>query len=356
MPFAAWLLACTQVTPSFGDADPSMTGGDTASFPPSDAPTDALLGVLESQGGLAPADIDRLLEWIDVTYDPSRTHRVVRLRSVDGYWFGDPEPVRDAASVPGAMVDPDGTHWVVYNDKDLSALGAILRDDPRAVWRRGLVGVGGLGLLRRPAGGSAWEEVPVDLRLPRPAVVVDPDIGLDADGNVRLAWFGTPFDATDDPLGDPYAFALPHRFWVGRGPDVARLEAPVLAVASREGRSGGVDPFVQDVPGGEVLWVGMPETPMPGWTRPDGEVWDPDAAPDVRANVAWSAPHMLRDDSGGWRGYGHGGDLGGVWMRTSPDGVTWTAAQAVTDVDGLSSPAVVRDPDGTWWLYAVSAG
>jgi hypothetical protein len=325
-------------------------------FAPSDAPTDALLGVLEDQGGLASEDVERLLEWIEVTYDPSRTHRVVRLASVDGYWFTDPEPVRDAASVPGAMVDGAGTHWVVYNDKDLGALADILRDSPRTLWRRGLVGVGGLGLMRRTAGATDWEEVDIDLRLPRPAVVVDPDIGLDADGNLRLAWFGTPFDATEDPLGDPYAFDLPHRFWVGRGPDATRLESPVLAVASREGRSGGVDPFVQDVPDGEVLWVGMPEAAMPGWHRRADQAWDPDAEPDRRANVAWSAPHMLRDDSRAWRGYGHGGDLPGVWMRTSPDGVTWSAAQAVTDEDGLSSPSVVRDPDGTWWLYAVQSG
>ncbi len=358
------LIACAQTPPSglYDTAqrlDPGDTG-DTAVGPPScEAPvsgSEDLRGVLlglETYGCLAEADIARAMAEAIAHPDPSRDHEVVRLRSSDGRWFTDPELVVDLASVPTAWIDADGAHWLAYNDKDLASLESLLRDAPERAWQVGLPGVGGIALLRLAPGETEWTAEALDLGLARPSIVVDPDLGTDLDGNARWAWFGAAFDEVEDPFGDPYAFPAPHRYAVARGPEPGAPEGTTLAVASRAGRQGGADPTVQNLPDGrEVLWVGMPEEDMPGWTSDPAGEWTPEAAPDRRANARFSAPNLVADPAGGWRGYGHGGDVAGIWMRVGPDGTNWSAAQSVADDPTLSSPSVVRDADGTWWLYA----
>lgn len=43
-----------------------------------------------------------------------------------------------------------------------------------------------------------------------------------------------------------------------------------------------------------------------------------------------------------------------IWLRTSADGSAWSAPTLLIDgllIGHLLSPAVVRAPDGTWWMY-----
>jgi hypothetical protein len=95
------------------------------------------------------------------------------------------------------------------------------------------------------------------------------------------------------------------------------------------------------------------------WVVPSGLTNPVEAAP---TSGFWSDTHLVLH--GGvmhmfWRGSGITGEGGNetTHLRTSTDGVTWTARTTVLALDPAVrrslSPAVVRDADGTWRMWFV---
>lgn len=95
------------------------------------------------------------------------------------------------------------------------------------------------------------------------------------------------------------------------------------------------------------------------WVVPDGLTNPVEAAP---SSGYWSDPHLVLHDGTLYmffRGVGISGSGGMelVELRTSTDGVTFTARSTALSVDPAVrrclSPAVLRDADGTWRMWFV---
>jgi hypothetical protein len=338
-------------------ADTADTGGDPSPCgetpdPNRDVTFSGLFGRLATQGCLHDADQELLLELVDAFYehDPVWCDAVWRVRSEDGLVFAElPERVREHASVPDVWIDASGAHTVVYNDLSPDLFARTLRDEPAEFWRRGLVGVGGLGAMTDT--GDGFAEVSLDLALPDLAVVVDPDLAQTADGDWRVVTFHVVWTEFDGVAWDPYGTEPPHEFHRAAGRALESL-GDSLVVAGEMGPRGGADPTVLDLSGEEILFVGDFFSPMEGWRAPGGVYASADAPPDIHTGIAGAAPDAIADPAGGYRLYFR--DPVGTELRlaTSEDGSTWTIAGDVDiDVGELNNPAVARDPGGDWWLY-----
>lgn len=330
--------------------------GDTAGpcdaqpDPDRDVSRDALLARLEAQGCLADADEDLLVAEVDSFFATETVwcDAVWRISSGDGHWFtGEAERVREHASVPDVTRGPDGAHWLVANDLTPGRFAEVLREDPARFWRQGFVGVGGLGLWRE--GESGFEEEALDLALPSPKIVVDPDLSWDGSRG-RLATFAAVWPTMDG--FDPGTADLPHQFYRAESADLATWEPPEVVVEHGIG-DGGMDPTILDVEGGEILFIGSNELPMMGWSAPGGLYPEVGTLADVLTEVIVGSPDGIADPDGGYRLYVWDPMAEQVGLLTSPDGVTWTPEGLVVDpaLGVTTNPSILHDSDGTWWLY-----
>lgn len=351
-----WLAACAG-----GDAARGDAAGDSAA--PCGAPADpsratdfgSIMGRLGAQGCLDAADTALALAAVDAFHAGTEwvwCDAVYRLSSPDGRSFaGEPELVHANASVPDVGLDAEGRHVVVFNDLGPDRFAATLQADPARFWRQGLIGLGGLSVAVEGADG--WDESPIDLHLPEPALVVDPDLTRRADGDYRLTSFTVPGTALDGVEWDPYRMPGPHAFQRAVGADYAQLPAPALVVSSTAGSYGGADPTVLDDGADEILYLGDYSAPMVGWVAPGGVYPGADAAPDVHVPFVGGAPDITPDPAGGWRMYYADVSAGVLSLATSSDGRSWAPQGPVVTDTELGSPSVVRDADGVWWLYVM---
>lgn len=344
-------------------ADTTDTAVDTGplpydcSQPPDPArpmATNDLLARLEAQRCLAEDDIAAVEALMADQYERSSLFcdSIYRLSSPDGLSFaGTPERVVEHASVPDVAITDDGTHTLVYNDIRPGLFVELLRTDPERFWRQGLLGYGGVGMSVSDGGAGFSEVLDLDLALDRIQEAVDPDIGRKPDGTWHIAWFGIHVE--DMTGGGPLNSLQPHKFFRAEATDLRAFTPPVVAVASSEGSTGGVDPTVLDLAdGGEILFVGPLDNYALGWSSPDGAAWDPAKAPDVPTEVPTATPDAMPDPTGGYRmHYMRNGDFGNFEVAFSEDGATWTEGTTMVRTTTGFNPSVARAPDGTWWLY-----
>jgi hypothetical protein len=335
-----------------GDTDP----GDPCADPPDpERPMGFgdVMGRLETQGCLADEDIDAAVTAVDGFFATETVwcDAVYRLSSPDGLSFaGEPELVREHASVPDVVITDDGTHVLVFNDLTPGLFEDTLRSDPARFRRQGLVGLGGLGML--VDAGSGFTEADPDLHLASLQVVVDPDLAQRPDGDYRFVYFGVPATTFDGSSWDPYESPAPHGYDRTTGADYTDLPTPEEVVASAYGARGGADPTVLDQDGDELLLLGDFGEPMPGWTAPAGVYPALGTEPDVSTGLPASAPDVALDPDGPARLYYVEPGTGAVRLATSGDGRTWTPmAGAVLGVPFGHGVSVARDPGGTWWMY-----
>ena len=73
---------------------------------------------------------------------------------------------------------------------------------------------------------------------------------------------------------------------------------------------------------------------------------------DIEGGMLVGAPDAAVDDDG-YRLYVWDPAVDQVGLLTSTDGSDWTPVGLVVDpaIGVTQNPSVVRDPDGTWWLY-----
>ncbi len=365
-----FLAACTApVPPPANDtAEPDDTAADSGGDSGSDSGYDCtlppdpdrgmsiidILGRLDAQRCLTEPDIVAVEAHMAEWYAGSNLFcdTVYRMSSPDGKTFtGIGEKVIDHASVPDVIITDSGQHVVVYNDITPGRFVELLRTDPERFWRQGLLGFGGVGM-SVSEGNVLVEATDVNLHLEHIQEAVDPDLGRKPDGSYHLAWFGM---LVEDMVisGGPLNSKLPHKFWRSASTDLRSFTPPVVAVASREGSTGGVDPTVLDLDdGGEILFVSPLDSYALGWHSADGTVWDETKRPDVPTEVPAATPDAMRDPAGGYRfHYMKNGDFGRFDMATSTDGSAWSAGTTMILTDEGFNPSVARAPDGTWWLY-----
>lgn len=306
---------------------------------------------LEARRCLSEADQTALIKHVDRFYEHDVwCDAVYRLSSPDGLRFsGEPERVRENASVSDVVITADGAHVVVFNDLAPAVFAETLRTDPERFWRQGLVGVGGLGMLVDR--GEGFVETPLDLHLPRLALVVDPDLALRPGGDYRLVTFLVEAAALDGRQWDPILAAEPHDYYRATSPRFDTFPAPTKVVANRTGEHGGADPTVLDVPDGEILFLGDFTEPLQGWFASDGTYPPLGALPDVRARLPVAGPKAVLAPDGTYRLYFVDFTRGMLSLATSADGRTWQGKGPVITQPGVNSPGVARDADGTWWLY-----
>ncbi|MES2640930.1 MAG: hypothetical protein V4850_15680 [Myxococcota bacterium] len=311
-----------------------------------------LLARLGAQRCLSEADQDALIAWVDPFYEQQDVwcDAIYRLSSPDGRTFtGEPEPVREHASVSDVVITAEGAHVVVFNDLAPGLFAATLRTDPERFWRQGLVGIGGLGLL--VDSGEGFAEVPLDLHLPELALVVDPDLTVRPAGDYRLVTFVVPGTALDGHQWDPFQSKEPHGFFRAVSPRFDTFPGPRRVVASRAGKHGGADPTVLDLPDGEILFVGDFTEPLRGWSAPAGRYPPLGAVPGVSADLPVAGPKAVVDPTGPYRLYFVDFTSGLLSLATSTDGRSWSGLGPVVNMPQVNSPGVARAADGTWWLY-----
>ncbi|MDP2313189.1 MAG: hypothetical protein Q8P41_09815 [Pseudomonadota bacterium] len=350
-----------------GDTDSGDTDPDTAppddtaeTSDPCDEPDDPeramgwpdLLDRLQVEGCLSTADQDAAIAFVDTFYAEQDVwcDAAYRLSSPDGLSFsGTPELVREHASVSDVTIAADGAHVLVYNDLTPGLFAATVRGDPARFWREGLVGVGGLGL--STDSGAGFVEVPLDLHLPRLALVVDPDIALRPAGDYRIVTFAIAYEELDGVQWDPLAMGKPHDIYRAVSSDFRSFPAPVHVLASEIGQRGGSDPTVLDLPDGEILFLGDFTELLLGWYAPKGNYPAFGSMPDVLGGLPVSGPKAVDDPDGPYRLYYVHQANGSTWLATGEDGRAWTDVGLASDLPDVHSPSVARDPGGTWWMY-----
>ena len=141
---------------------------------------------------------------------------IYRRSSMDGWKFdGKEELFLKHASVPDVWIEPDGKHIVVFNDVETEKLASTAELQPEKLWQQGLVGYGGLGMAIDEFDSTLVERIEVDLNLPTPMEVVDPDIGRDRERLAhRMVWGVTIADESKcnmdrSMLPSPIIFTAP---------------------------------------------------------------------------------------------------------------------------------------------------
>ncbi len=326
-----------------GEADP---GRDVAFL--------AILARLDAQRCLQEADILLVEAHMADEYVHASLYcdAVYRVSSPDGLVFaGEPERVLNHASVPDVVITDSGEHVLVYNDVTPFRLVELLRTDPARLWRQGMLGYGGVGMSVTTPGAAATEVLDLDLQFGELQEAVDADLGRKADGTWHVAWLGVRVDDMIDGRG-PLFSRMPHHFFRSHSEDLRNFSTPVVAVASNEGSTGGVDPTIVDlVDGGEILFVSPLDRYAMGWSSPDGAQWAPEAAPDVVTTVPGATADALTVNGAYRMHYMQNGEFGHFRYSTSNDGRTWQeGGTLLRTTDGFNT-SVARAPDGTWWLY-----
>ncbi|MSQ03838.1 MAG: exo-alpha-sialidase [Myxococcales bacterium] len=361
------LAACTGAAPDTKDglagdsSDDSSAAGSAVAFdcsgeadPERDVAFLAILARLDAQRCLHEADILLVEAHMAEEYANATVFcdAVYRRSSADGTSFeGEPERVLGHASVPDVVITDAGEHVLVYNDVTPFRFVELLRTDPERLWRQGMLGYGGVGMAVTTPGTAVTEVLDLDLGFEQLQEAVDADLGRKPDGRWHMTWLGVRVEDMIDGRG-PLFSRMPHHFFRSTSKDLHSFSAPVVAVASNEGSTGGVDPTILDLAdGGEILFVSPLDRYAMGWSSSNGEVWSPALPPDVVTTVAGATADALAVGGAYRMVYMQNGEFGHFRYSTSQDGRTWQeGGTLVRTTDGFNT-SVARAPDGTWWLY-----
>lgn len=279
---------------------------------------------------------------------------IYRRSSMDGWKFdGKEELFLKHASVPDVWIEPDGKHIVVFNDVETEKLASTAELEPERLWQQGLIGYGGLGLAIDEFDSTLVEKIEIDLNLPTPMEVVDPDIGRDGRGDWRIVWFGVSPSQMNPNAHGPLNAPKPHHFYRTSSPSLRTFPAPTAVVKSREGKTGGADPAMLTLrDGSEILYVGPLDMTTMAWKSVDGEKWNTIGPPDFNTRMRFATPDAVLDPEGGYRLYGMlNGSPGRFVVSKSQDGIRWDKSQEVLYAPGAFNISVAVDPVGTWWAY-----
>ena len=274
------------------------------------------------------------------------------LLSENGARIEEPEMVLPSASVPDVLILDSGAHLLVYNDLRTDIFMDILHNDPQRFWRQGFLGYGGVGFSIDHFDGQGFVELTnVDLQFEELQSAVDPDLGKMLDGTIRLSWFGMTTDVLENGFVSPMQTQKPHRFYRSEWQEDWTFSTPLMAVASYEGSTGGVDPTIltlQD--GGEIMFVAPLDFHALGWYSPDGISW-PDRA-DVETTVSGATADTLLHNGVHHMYYMKNGFLGDFESQHSQDGFTWDIGPFdIFFEEGAHNITVDIDPENRIWLY-----
>lgn len=301
------------------------------------------------------SDIHTLTERMNEHHKQTTLHcdQVWRRSSIDGKIFDGPETlVLSSASVADVYIEKTGAHVIAYNDLRPELLAETAIQDPHKFWRMGLVGYGGLGLVRDRLYNKELEYIETDLHLLHPQEVVDPDLSKTKDGKWRLVWFGVNPDQMNPDAHGPLSSSKPHYFFRAESENLSDMGDPFVLVRSSEGMTGGADPTMATLPSGEdVLMVGPLDTTVMGWISKEGK-FSPLAKPDLDTRAPLASPDLIVAPDGTLRLYGmKNGTPSEIWYYTSTDGLNWKKGGLAYKDTTTFNASVGVDPAGTWWLY-----
>lgn len=323
---------------------------------PTDSSLVQIFERLEQDKCTHPQDVETLKTRMDEYHRQTTLHcdQVYRRSSIDGLTFDGPEElVLHHASVADVVIDKQGRHIIVYNDTDPQKLVSTVQKSPIALWERGLIGFGGLGLAVDLMNGNSITTLSPNLHLDKPLELVDPDIGLTPSGQWRLSFFAVAPSEMDSVQFGPMAAPKPHKFYRTASNSLTDFPTPSVMIASSEGSTGGADPAVvskQD--GSEILYVGPLDHTTMGWISEDGNKWDTTSAPDFNTRMRFATPDAVMDPQGFIRLYGMtNGRPGQFEASLSKDGIHFQPPQTVLREKGAFNVSVGLDPVGVWWIY-----
>lgn len=271
-----------------------------------------------------PANDSEACPLLDAAQVPNAglyTHRIEYSTSTDAVHFTHQDAVLlEHASVPDAVVRPDGAIWVYYINANPGQHAVFIAEFDRANER--LV---------------PFDCVRIDGKVNGNAV--DPDVVRLADGRYRLhvfeGWFVSP-----PPPGQP-----PHAFYAAVSEDGIHFttEAKVL-----ETEGGGTDPTVAQASDG--TWVLAVTHDSEGVIVATSR--DP-IAPYTRTGDTFPGgiPELAAFEDGSVRLYVAGMDGFRVY-RTTDAAETWTLEQH--GPGGGADPSLIHNPDGTYTLFTKS--
>lgn len=311
---------------------------------------------LEEERCVHPSDISTLQKRMREYHTQTTLHcdQVYRRSSVDGLNFnGSEEMVLNAASVADVVIDAQGRHIIAYNDTSTDTLVDTVSQQPEVLWERGLIGFGGLGLAVDSRNGQPVEYLNPNLHLTVPLELVDPDIGITADGQYRINFFAVQPTKMNRRQHGPMAAAKPHHFYRSVSNDLNNFPTPDIIVSSSEGSNGGADPAILTrSDGSEILFVGPLDHTTMGWISPDGITWPTASPPTFDTKQRFATPDAVPDPNGGYRLYGMtNGRPGTFEVSLSRDGETFSKSQIVLQEQGAFNISVGVDPQGVWWAY-----
>lgn len=247
------------------------------------------------------------------------SHRVQRSTSTDGVTFSNDDAVLlEHASVPDAVVLPDGRTWLYYVNGNAGQHGVFIAELDE----------------------STGKFEPFDcLRLDAAfdGNAVDPDIVLLPDGRFRLfyykGWFVDPV-----PPDNP-----PHPFYSAISDDGIHFEVEGKLI---ETEGGGTDPTAVQMPDDSWLMaLTVGDHGILTRSADDGTTFEP-----TGYEFGQGIPEIARFDDGTLRLYVAGMSMS--VLRSDDDGATW--AEEGTSTVGGADPSLVQAPDGSYVLYRKS--
>ncbi|MBN1335898.1 MAG: hypothetical protein JXB39_08065 [Deltaproteobacteria bacterium] len=348
----ALAIACTR-PPSGEDTDigdPHDTGApvDTSDSGDPWSPAESLQELFRRVlgGTVDPRDRPALEDFVAdaAEADGPWLHTIRTATSEDGLtWVEDAATVWERASVPEAVVAPDGRIFLYAVDGDLDRfLERALAND--SVFReRGLVGVTGLSLRISTDGVAFGPEEPLVVG-GHTGVVVDPDVVLREDGTWDLLYVGgRPGPFVEDvvpPDEDPFTWPQ-----VARGADGVRFASHAVGEAGFRF----LDPTHLEMDDGSwwMVWNGL-------WTArsvDDERTW---ILSGKREWLEGMAPDCVRYEEEPWVYFQCPGGLKLCLARYDAKG-EWKLEPGALLERGRA-PSVVHLPDGTWRMYFVDDG
>lgn len=297
--------------------------------------------------------IDRLMKQYH-TQTTLHCDQVHRRSSMDGLNFDGPEElVLQSASVADVVIDSIGRHIIVYNDTTPNKFVETLQQNPDILWQRGLIGFGGLGLAVDTMSDAGLQTLSPNLHLDSPLELVDPDIGITADGQFRINFFAVKPSSMNRTQHGPMASAKPHHFYRTVSSSLLDFPTPDIIVSSSEGSNGGADPAILTrKDGSEILFIGPLDHTTMAWISVDGKTWPRFAPPTFNTRQRFATPDALADPEGGYRLYGMtNGRPGEFQVSLSNDGENYQQSTVVLKQNGAFNISVGVDPVGVWWVY-----
>jgi len=244
-------------------------------------------------------------------------HRVQRATSSDGVKFVDDETILlEHASVPDAVVRPNGETWVYFVNGEAGQHGVFIAKQDED------------GLLH------TFDCVRIDDKFNGNAV--DPDVVLLDDGRYRLFYYEGWFVGQKPPPGSEPA----HPIFQAISNDGVHftVESKILEV-----EDGGTDPTCVELDDGSWLLALAHKSKTLLATSEDGQTYTLS-----NTELPHGIPELHHFDDGSVRLYLAGKDGMKIWLSTD-NGDTWTD-EGNASLNG-ADPSLVKQADGTYVMY-----